>query len=257
MNFRDWLRQADSPKVKIEKEHEYYTNTQLLEDIESFDKFQRMIRSHELSNNMKYNLNWIEEEIHLNENIIEPHKLKINTTNIVKLNKEFNKYKIYFEADDYLHAFYKQESDEILVFVSALDDSNEIEAMVAHEMVHKEQNKRSNNNYFKQCKKMIDELNKMIRDKQKLITSPGGILVHRVEINELEVKIREKSLKFTHLNPYEEMAYACQAVLEYSKQFNKLNDIINYLLKEKFPVTSRFKKYLYMYWLIKDKIRGD
>ena len=255
--FREWLRETEKEKVQEIKEQQYYTENQLMKDIESYDSFQRMIRAHELGAESLWNTNWTENMIYLNENIIEPNKIKINTTNIEKLNKEFNKYKIYFGEDNYLHAFFKQESDEIHVFICQSDKVNEIEAMVAHEMVHKEQNKRSSNNYFKQSEIMINAINSLLDKKQKLILKPGGILTHRDEIKKLDNEIKEKYLVFTHLNPFEEMAYACQAVMEYSKEYHKLNDIINLLIIQGFPVTSRFKKYLYMYWLIKDKIKGE
>lgn len=252
--FREWLRETEKEKVQIIKEHEYYTEAQLMKDIKIYDSFQRMERAHEMSNEEKYNLNWVEETIRLNENIIEPNKIHISSTDLENLNSKFNKFDIFFSRGNELRAVYKQEKDEIEVFVSLQDETIEIEALLSHEMVHKEQNKRSNGNYFKECKKMISRVNVILDKKRKLISEPGGILLHRDEIKELENEIKENYLVFTHLNPFEEMAYACQAVIEYSKKYSKINDIINHLIQDKFPITNRFKKYLYMYWLIRDKI---
>ena len=257
MSFKEWLKEREQPfrlKQTIEKEHIYYTYKQLLEDIESFDKVQQMLRAHSLGIDAKFGTNFMQQSIILDENIIEPYKIKINTTNIEELNKEFNIHDIYFEEGSELNGVYKQELDEIHIFISKSDKINEIEAMIAHEMIHKEQNKRSKGNYFKKVQKDIDVINKLYKDKDKLIKEPGGILVHRDKIKILDQEIRKKTLEFTHFNQFEEMAYACQAVKTYVKTHKNLNDIIDELLFRKFPITSTFKKYLYMYWLIKDKI---
>lgn len=257
MNFREWLKQAELPRENKEKEHIYYTETQMIKDIKIYDSFQRMERAHTLGAEKLWDMNWTEDIIHMNENVIEPYKIKIHNTDITSLNNQFNKYNIYFEEGLELSGRYNAKNDEIRMTISKNNNQDEIEAMIAHEMVHKEQNKRSTGNYFKKVEKDVQFINKLYKQKTSLIKEPGGILLHRDEIKRLDNEIIKKSVEFTHLNPFEEMAYACQAVIEYSKEYNNLNDIINLLIIQKFPLTSRFKKYLYMYWLIKDKIKGE
>ena len=255
--FREWLRETEKEKVETIKEHRYYTEEQLMKDVKLYDSVQRIISGHNIGLESRHNTSLTDRMIILNENIIEPDKIHITSNNIEQLNKKFNKFNIFFTQGAELGAVYKQEKDEIEVFITDNNTHGEIEAMVAHEMVHKEQNKRSSNNYFKQSEVMINAINSLLDKKQKLILKPGGILTHRDEIKKLDNEIKEKYLVFTHLNPFEEMAYACQAVMEYSKEYHKLNDMINLLIIQGFPVTSRFKKYMYMYWLIKDKIKGE
>ena len=257
MSFREWLRQAESPKEKVQKEHIYYTESQMMKDIKIYDSFQLMERAHTVGAEKLWNVNWTADNIHMNENIIEPDKIKIHNTDIKSLNNEFNKYNIYFEEGLELSGKYNAKNDEIRMIISKNNNQDEIEAMLAHEMVHKEQNKRSSGNYFKKVEKDVQFINNLYKQKTSLIKEPGGILLHREEIKKLDIEISKKSVEFTHLNPFEEMAYACQAVMEYTKEYNKLNDIINLLIFQKFPVTGRFKKYLYMYWVIKDKIKGE
>ena len=251
MSFSEWLRETEKEKTQI-KEHKYYTEEQLLKDIELYESTQKMTSAHNISLELRHNINLTDRMIILNENIIEPNKIHISSNDLEKLNTKFNKFNIFFSKGNELSAVYKQEKDEIEVFISSQDKPIEIEAMLAHEMVHKEQNKRSSNNYFKQSEKIINSLNLLLDKKQKLISEPGGILIHRDKIKELENDIKEKYLVFTHLNPFEEMAYACQYVKEYKNL--KPQEILDKMREDKIKINNCTKKYVAMYWLIKDKI---
>lgn len=253
--FTEWLRETEKEKVEVIKEHEYYTEEQMIKDIEMYDSVQRMMRSHDLGLELKHNVSWTKDMIKMNGNVIEPMKIKIHTSNLEKLNLEWNEYNIFFIESRELSGYYDKQKDEICIFCNSKNTELEIEAMVAHEMVHKEQHKRAGDNYFKQSEKMVNEINSIIREKQNHIRQPAGNLIHRDKIKELDEKLLEKETIYRYLTPYEEMAYACQNVITYSKVFKKPNELINFLKAETdFPITSRFKKCVAMYWLIKDKI---
>lgn len=253
--FREWLRETGKEKVETIKEHDYYTEEQMIKDIEMYDSVQRMITGHNLGLELKHNVNWTRDMIKMNENVIEPLKIKIHTSNLEKLNSEWNEYNIFFIESQYLAGQYDKQKDEITIFCNSKNTELEIEAMVAYEMVHKEQHKRAGENYFKQSEKMVNEINSIIREKQNLIRQPAGNLIHRDKLKELDKKLLDKETTYRYLTPYEEMAYACQNVVMYSKNFSKPNELINFLKTEtEFPITSRFKKCVAMYWLIKDKI---
>ena len=73
--------------------------------------------------------------------------------------------------------------------------------------------------------------------------------------NILQNKIKERNelvKQYQYLTPYETMAYACQFVKDY-KHMNPTN-IIKEMEKNKIPVNNLTKKYIAMYWLIRDKI---
>lgn len=244
--FREWLN---------ETENEYYTEEQFKIDIELYDSVQRMLSGHNIGLELKHNVSWTKDTIKMNENIIEPMKIKISTSNLEKLNSEWNEYNIFFIESTTLSGYYDKQKDEICIFCNSKNKELEIEAMIAHEMVHKEQHKRSGDNYFNQSEKMANEINYIIHEKQKLLKIPGGNLIYKDEIKELDKKLIEKETTYRYLTPYEEMAYACQNVIMYAKYFSKPNDIINFLKSETaFPITNRFKKCVAMYWLIRDKI---
>lgn len=172
------------------------------------------------------------------ENIIEPYNINIKTHDIKKLNKQFKKEKIIFNNGE-LRAFYNQEDNTIEVFISEKDNFRAIEAMIGHEMIHREQNKRSGKNYFKQSKKLVNRINNLIP------------LVNKGD--EKAVKEQEKLLDyFMKSSPYEQMAYAYQIVKTYKNKTPR--EMIKILEKNNLKVDKKMLKYIGMYWLIRDKI---
>ena len=83
------------------------------------------------------------------EAVIEPEKIKINSYNEDKLNKEFKKYKLMFIYKERinLNGYYDKKNDEIQIFYSNKDSFNE--------MVHKIQHKHSN----KYLEKIVNQIN--------------------------------------------------------------------------------------------------
>ncbi len=238
--FREYLKRG----VK-------YTEEKFNKDIMLFNKTIKMLNSHEHSLNEKLNE---ETRKYMNGKVIEPEKIIINTLDIDTLNKEFNKIKIFFHKNNTLTGAYDFKSDNIYIGVSNNDTKEEIEAIIGHELVHKVQHKKSGTNFFKLTERMVKELQELINKRNHYLSKPGGNLIYKKELSYLDELFKQKDLEYKQLNPFEEMAYAYQFVKNYSKYLDKPHEIIELLIHAKFPVTARLKKYIGMYWLIKDKI---
>ena len=184
------------------------------------------------------------------EALIEPHKIKITTNNIEKLNKEFVKYNIVFEhSPNEIRAFYKPENDVILIIFKKDTKFNVIEALIGHEMVHREQHRRSGGNYFKQAEKIVGDLNSL---KDKINALDNSIPEQAKEFQKLYKQYNELKNTFLFLTPYESMAYAYQFVKEYKNLLPY--EILEKLKEDNIKINNVTKKYVAMYWLIRDKI---
>ena len=189
--------------------------------------------------------------IPLKEAIILPEKIKIETKDIEKLNSDFKSQNIIFHhAPNELSGYYNKQKDEVHIFFDDKKISNaEIEAMIAHELVHKEQHKRAGENYFKQSEKLVNKINTLAKEISSLdMTIPGNYSI-------LQNKLKERNKLtdiYQYASPYESMAYACQFVKDYKNLSPK--EIFKEMEKLKITVTYATKKYVAMYWLIRDKI---
>lgn len=232
MKFREWLNEM--------REIEYFYNIELPKIEEKIFIIDYQTELFERVNNI----------IQINEKIIEPHKVKINTTDVSILNKQFSKEKIIFNNVSFgLSGYYNKQTDEINIFFDKNRSTQEIEAILAHELVHKEQHKRSGENYFIQTAKMVKKINDLALE----INSLDMTIIGNVNILQNKIKERNELVKqYQYLTPYETMAYACQFVKDY-KHMNPTN-IIKEMEKNKIPVNNLTKKYIAMYWLIRDKI---
>ena len=222
--FRDYLIQCEVD--------DFYTE---LKDIENF-QLRESFR-----NNNKYLFTLpIHEAIILPEDI----KIKSSLNDVNSLENEFKKINVIFHLTnnnkDDLNAYYKQDSDEIHVYYSLKNSKLEIEAMIGHEMIHRAQNKKSNGNYFERAKRLTDELNKLALEFNKT-----------QDINIFNDYKNKK--KFRDYDDYfEQMAYVYQVVKENPNLTP--NQLVKYFDKYGFNIDYRLKKYIGMYWLIKDKI---
>lgn len=222
--FRDYLIQCEVD--------DFYTE---LKDIENF-QLRESFR-----NNNKYLFTLpIHEAIILPEDI----KIKSSLNDVTSLENEFKKLNVIFHLTnnnkDDLNAYYKQDSDEIHVYYSLKNSKLEIEAMIGHEMIHRAQNKKSNGNYFERAKRLTDELNKLALEFNKT-----------QDINIFNDYKNKK--KFRDYDDYfEQMAYVYQVVKENPNLTP--NQLVKYFDKYGFNIDYRLKKYIGMYWLIKDKI---
>ena len=232
INFKDWL--------KTKEITEFYEIE--LKEIER--KIDKAYISPEFLE-MAYGI------IPLKEAIILPEKIKMKTKNIDELNSEFKNQNIIFHyATNELSGYYDKQKDEVHIFFDDKKvDNNSIEAMVAHELVHKEQHKRAGENYFKQSEIMIKKINALGKEISSLyMTNPKSPSIAWNKNKERLALLDE----FKYLSPYESMAYACQFVKNYKDSSPK--EIFKHLEDDKIPLNNITKKYIAMYWLIRDKI---
>lgn len=229
MSFKEWLKEVKN-----------FYNTEL-KQIE-----ERILISEANSNGLKdcYNINI------LNEALIEPHKIKITTTDVDKLNSEFKKYRIIFEVSpNEIKAKYNKQNDTIYIIFKKDTAHNVIEALIGHEMVHREQHKRAGENYFKQSEKIVKEINTLGSEINQIdMMIPGNAKIFQKK-NE---RYKELLNKFLYLTPYESMAYAYQYIKEY--YYLTPSAILDKLREDNIKLNNITKKYVGMYWLIKDKI---
>lgn len=183
----------------------------------------------------------------IHEAVIYPENIKINSSleNEESLNKEFKKLNVIFHLENYykvndLNAHYRQLEDEIHVFYSLKNSKLEIEAMIGHEMIHREQNKKSNGNYFERAKKLTADLNKLANEFNKT----QNINIYK------EYNIKKKFKDFD--DHYEQMAYVYQTVKENPNLTP--NQLVKYFEMLGFNIDYKLRKYIGMYYMIKDKL---
>ena len=210
-------------------------------DIHNIKKFEMYSNSIDIHQNL----------LSLNEAIILPENIKINTHNQEKLNKEFNKYKITFfnSLKNELWARYNPKNDETEVYYSDKNTFNEIEAILGHEMVHKAQNKL-NTKFIEQAENLVKRINSRQEKMSELMNI--NTIESMKEWQKL-LKINEKErLDFLQNSVFEKMAYAYSEVK--MNRDGKLSDLIEKFRKSKFVIDNKLKKYIGMYWLIRDKL---
>lgn len=232
IKFKDWLREKEI--------NEFYEVE--LKEIER--KIQIAYISPEFLE-MAYGI------IQLKEAIILPERIKIKTKDIEELNTEFKNQNIIFHySPNELSGYYDKQKDEVHIFFDDKKvDNNSLEAMVAHELVHKEQHKRSGENYFKQSEAMVYKINTLAQEINSLDMSNSKSPSIAWNKTKERLALLER---FKYLSPYESMAYACQFVKNYTHLLPK--QILKQLEDDKIPLTNTLKKYVAMYWLIRDKI---
>ena len=119
----------------------------------------------------------------IHEAIIYPENIKINSPldDEESLNKEFKKLNVTFHLGNYnLNAHYSQTEDEIHVYYNSKNSKLEIEAMIGHEMIHREQNKKSNGNYFERAKKLTTELNALADKFNNFLFHQLNIIIYKI-----------------------------------------------------------------------------
>lgn len=218
ITFREFLQEKDVYNFYIQVDDE-------IRRIQSFDK---AINSR--------------EDFVILEAIIEPALLKIKSdiSDIDSINDEFKSFKIFFTYGNDLSGYYKQKEDEIHISILKNSPKSEIEAMIGHELIHREQNKRSGVNYLKQAEKWYKEVNKLALEFNK-----------SQDTNILD-QYRSRLDYFTKNNPYEQMAYAYQVVKE-NPNYSP-SDVVNFFKTYGFTIDVKLKKYIGMYYLIRNKL---
>ncbi len=201
------------------------------------------MRFKEFHNTIK---NYIYGIFPLYEDVIKPGVIELGGTDIEKLNKQYNNLKIFFhkaKKKNTYEGYYEPETDEIHIYYNNIS-KDELEAILSHELVHKEQHKRAGNNWINQLRIQIDIINDYV---EKINKEKNPSI--RIDLKKEYRKLLDE-LQFG--SPQEQMAYAMQFVKERKKYgYKSPNDIA---VKHKDFFGKKFKKYLGMYWLIKDHI---
>ncbi len=175
------------------------------------------------------------------EAIIHPGEIKIESKDLTYLNDSFKKLKISFREGPLLRGYTNE--DEIIIVFSKEDKKEEIEAMIGHEIIHRQQMKKSNK-YLEQTIKLVNRINELAT----LFNDTHDIKY---------LKEREKLYNyFTNGTVYELMAYAYQLVKDrVNYKLNSIKEITDFYSKVLgYDAPKKFIKYVRMYWLIKDKI---
>lgn len=226
--FREWL--------EIDK-----INTNYFKELKIIEEEIAQIHAH--------NNNLIQFNMFLCEAVIEPEKIKINTLDEDTLNKQFKSINIIFHNNQKLSGYYDKKEDEIHIIYSNKDTFNQLESVVGHEMVHKIQHKHSNK-YFEQSEKIINQIN--TNEKKLIELFNTNTKESMQEWNKLRIKNIKIYNDYLYNTVYEKMAYAYQEVK--SNTSGKITDIIDKLQRNGFVVDNKMRKYIGMYWLIRDKI---
>lgn len=125
---------------------------------------------------------------------------------------------------------------EIIIVISKNDKLEEIEAMIGHEIIHREQMK-----YMIQTINLVNRINELATN------------THDIKYQ----KERDKLYNFfTNGSVYELMAYAYQLVKDRQNyKLNNIADIVDFYSKILgYDAPKKFIKYVRMYWIIRDKI---
>lgn len=196
----------------------------------------------------EYSLNQLPDNYHMLsydslilEAIINPGEIKIESNDIDYLNDSFKKLKISFREGSLLRGY--NTGVEIIIVISKNDKLEEIEAMIGHEIIHREQMKKSDK-YLEQTINLVNKINELAT----LFNNTHDIKYQ---------KEREKLYNFfTNGSVYELMAYAYQLVKDRKNyKLNTISDIIDFYSKILgYEAPKKFVKYVRMYWVIRDKI---
>jgi len=188
-----------------------------------------------------------------NEGIITPDNLKVKTSSTVKLSKLYNKYNIFFELSDgspqASYGNYDPKDDSINIQVPKNADLNTLNSVISHELLHREQNKRSGGDYAKWITKYGTGINDYIADfnnKVDLGTSTQKGFD----------KIEQMRNTFRYGNTFELMAYAFQFVkVRKALGVKSPSELVKFIdASTEVPINKKMKKYIGMYWLIKEQL---
>ena len=189
----------------------------------------------------------------INENIILPNFV-LNTTNIKKLNDEFNDQNIFFHKANNTNkkpgGEYFEDKDEIHVYVTKYATIDSLIGVVKHELVHRIANLKSKGKLSLQNAKIIKKVNNLANEYNNSSNNSSN------KKDEILKKYTEISNYFFYGKPNEQMAYALQFVkMAKSKGWKTINEALKWIsLNHKVKIDNRFKKYFYSYWMVKDEL---
>ena len=179
--------------------------------------------------------------------IIKPTNLDIKTSNILELNTRFNTLGIWFTStDDYsvyaTYGNYDPFTDNINIQVPQNADLTTLNSVVSHELIHKEQNRKSKNRYSNWLISYGKELNKKIKHYNLIpnVSKTANLLG--------EIHYMNYVMKYS--NSQELMAYAYQFVATKDLfDITTIDELFKYVRENtQIPVNNTFKSYANQYW---------
>ena len=196
---------------------------------------------------------------YLQEAVIVPEKIKITTTDVNKLNKQFKNYPVKFvfreiDTDTEPAAGYTPKNNTITVSINNTVPLIAVEALIQHEIIHTIQDKKSGSRMqadiehsAKLMKDIVDQVDDWEDDDEN---GPQAISYLAKEYQKLQTKAK-------FLNDEERMTYAYMFVkLRSSDSIRKVlkeaNKMWVDLTNEK--MNNKMMKYFYMYWSVKGEL---
>ena len=186
------------------------------------------------------------------EAVIVPKKLTIKTTDIKKLNKQFKDTIVSFEYDTGEHAAYLPQLSQIKVYITKATPHNTIEALLQHELIHLEQDKKSGMRMQADIEKSHQIVQNYLDDLEEFEDEiPDEVAADMLK------QIDRQRVIAQHLNDEERMTYAMMFVkLRKTENIHQLikdaNEMWKVWTNEK--MNNKMLKYIYSYWLVKDEL---
>lgn len=180
--------------------------------------------------------------------VIEPERVSLPHLDISSLNQFYDDIAFTRDLDkNNYQAKYDPATGQIEVTFGTNVRKSEVEAILTHEIIHKQQESRSNNKFSEQQGRIVQKINQL----SKQINTSVNITKKR----EL-TKLRNDLLRhFSYETPYEKMAYAYQYVkLRRNFKLRSPVDVIDQMKKDGHTVDNKLKKYIFMYWEIRKKL---
>ncbi len=194
----------------------------------------------------------------LNEGIIVPEKLNINTLNVDKLNKKYNKKNIYFTLADVPDPKGSFDNTDGTIKIEYSDSTSldQLEATVNHEVIHSIQSKLSKGNFDKTVHKKINKMNDII---QKLMDmqNDGSAFEDFEKFSKVLATHSKLNREFTFNSSEEKMAYA-YTIIKMRKVLglSSVNHIVKWFKanQKDFNIDKKLLKYIGSYWLVRDEL---
>lgn len=188
----------------------------------------------------------------LQEGIIIPDKLKIVTTNIKKLNKQFQNTIISFEevdSEEEVGGSYIPATEEIIINVYKNMSLNTLEALINHEIIHSIQDDKSS-------MRMEQELNAEYKKIENLVKKLDSLNSKSPEYNIVKAKLDKSSFKHLFGTHQEKMTYSYMFVkMAKDKNLNTPDEVVQEAEKWlNIKLDKQFKKYIGMYWMVRNEL---
>ncbi len=196
---------------------------------------------------------------YLQESVIVPNRIKINTSDIKKLNKQFKNNPIDFnfkyadEGEDESAAFFPS-MNKISVTIKPETPLHVIETLIQHEIIHSIQDLKSGNRMQADIEKSAQLLNQIVNDVEEWEDDDEYA---SVAIAHLAKEYQKLQTKAKFLNDEERMTYAYMFVKlrgsdNIKSVIKEANEMWTAMTNEK--MSNKMLKYFYSYWMVKDQL---